>query len=44
MKDRIDNLNHEYSSPIEVEHRQDAITNGEDFRIGLGQTTLIEED
>ena len=44
MKDRIDNLNHEYISPIEVEDRQDAIMNREDFRTGLGQTTHTEED
>ena len=44
MKDRIDSLNHEYTSPIEVEHRQDAIMNREDFRTGLGQTTHTEED
>ena len=44
MKDRTDSLNHEYISPIEVEDRQDAITNKEDFRTGLGQTTHTEED
>ena len=44
MKDRIDNLNHEYTSPIEVEDRQDAIMNREDSRTGLGQTTHTEED
>ena len=43
MKDRIDSLNHEFTSPIEVEDRQDAITNREDFRTGLGQTTHKEE-
>ena len=44
MKDRIDNLNHKYISPIQVEARQDAIMNREDFRTGLGQTTHTEED
>ena len=44
MKDRIDNLNHEYISLIEVEDRQDAIMNREDLRTGLGQTTCTEED
>ena len=42
--DRIDSLNHEFISPIEVEDRQDTITNREDFRTGLGQTTHTEED
>ena len=36
QKDRIDSLNHEFTSPIEVEDRQDTITNIEDFRTGLG--------
>ena len=40
---RIDSLNHEYISPIEVKDSQDTITN-RDFRIGLGQTTCTEED
>ena len=44
MKDRIDSLNHKYTSPIEVEHRQDTIMNREDFRTDLGQTTCTEED
>ena len=44
MKDRIDNLNHEYISLIEVEDRQDTITNREDFRTDSGQTTHTEED
>ena len=44
MKDRIDNLSHEYISLIEAEVRLDAITNREDFRTGLGQTTHTEED
>ena len=44
MKDKIDSLNHEYTSPIEVEDRQDAITNWEDFRTGIGQTTHTEGD
>ena len=37
MKDRIDSLNQENTSAIEVEGRQDAIMNREDFRTGLGQ-------
>ena len=44
MKDRIDSLSHEYTSPIEVEDRQDAIMKREDFRTGLGQTTHREDD
>ena len=40
MKDRIDNFSHKYISLIEVEERQDAITNRED----LGQTICTEED
>ena len=44
MKDRIDSLNHEFTSPIEVEDRQDAITSREDIRTGLGQTMHTEED
>ena len=44
MKDRTDSLNHEFISPIEVEDRLDVITNKEDFRRGLGQTTHTEED
>ena len=44
MKDRIDSLNHEFISPIEVEDRQDATTNREDFRTDLVQTTHTEED
>ena len=44
MKDRIDNLSHKYISPIEAEVKQDAITNREDFRTGLGQTIHIKED
>ena len=43
MKDRIDSLNHKYTSPIEVEHRQDTIMNREDFRTDLDQTTCTEE-
>ena len=43
MKDKTDSLNHESISPIEVEDRQDALTNREDFRIGLGQIIHIEE-
>ena len=44
MKDIIDSLNDEFISPIEVEDRQDVITNREDFRTGLDQTTCTEED
>ena len=44
MKARIDSLNHKFFSPNEVEDKQDAITNREDFRTGLGQTTHTEED
>ena len=48
MKDKKDCSNHESIKPIEVEDRQDATMNREDFRIGLGQTTTgtihIEED
>ena len=39
MKDKTDSSNHESINQIEVEDRQDAITNREDFRTGLGQTT-----
>ena len=39
MKDKIDSLNHESISPTEVENKQDAVTNREDFLTGLGQTT-----
>ena len=38
MTDKIDSLNHEFIKPMEVEDKQDAITNSEVFRIGLGQT------
>ena len=45
---KTDSSNHEFISPIEVDDRQDAITNREDFRTGLGPTTIgtihIEED
>ena len=44
MKDKTDSLNHEYISPIEVEDRQDALMNREDFKTGLGQTIHTEED
>ena len=48
MKDKIDSSNHESIKPIEVEDRQGATMNREDFRKGLGQTTTgtihIEED
>ena len=44
MKDKTDSLNHEYISPIEVENRQDALTNIEDFKTGLGQTIHTQED
>ena len=42
--DRIDNLSHKYISLIEVEVRQDATMNREDFRTGLGHITCTEED
>ena len=38
MKGRTDSSNHESIKPIEVEERQDATMNREDFRTGLGQT------
>ena len=38
MKDKTDSSNCESINPIEVENRQDAITNREEFRTGLGQT------
>ena len=48
MKDKRDSSDHESTKPIEVEDRQDANINREDFRTGLGQTTTeaihIEED
>ena len=37
MKDRIDNLSHEYISLIEAEVRLDITTIREDFSKGLGQ-------
>ena len=43
MKDKTDSLNHESISLIEVEDRQDAIMNREDFSTGIGQTIHIEE-
>ena len=39
MKDKIDSLNCKSINTIEVEDRQDIITNRENFRTGLGQTT-----
>ena len=48
MKDKIDSSNCKSINPIEVEDRQDAITNREDFRTCLCQTTTgtihIKED
>ena len=48
MKDKTDSSNCDFINPIEVEDRQDAITNREAFKTGLGQTTTvtihIEED
>ena len=44
MKDKTNSINHEYSSPIEVGDRQDALMNREDFKTGLGQTIHTEED
>ena len=42
--DKTDSLNCEYISPVEVEDRQDALTNREDFKTGLGQTVHTEEN
>ena len=39
MKDKIDSSNHKSINTREVEDRQDVITNREDFRTSLGQTT-----
>ena len=44
MKDRIDNLSHEYFSLIEAEVRLDVIMIRENFRTGLGQIMHIEDD
>ena len=44
MKDRIDNLSHEYISLIEEEVRLDVTMIREDFRTGLDQTTCTEDD
>ena len=44
MRNKTDSLNCESISAIEVEDRQDAIMNREDFRTGLGQTIHIKED
>ena len=43
MKDRINNLSHEYISLIEAEVRQDTITIIEDFSTGLHQTMHTED-
>ena len=43
-KDKTGSLNCEYISPIDVEDRQDTLTNREDFKTGLGQTIHTEED
>ena len=43
-KDKTESLNCEYISPIEVEDMQDAVTNREDFKTGLGQTIHVKED
>ena len=46
--DKTDSSICESINPVEVEDRQDSITNREHFRAGLGQTTTgtihIEED
>ena len=39
MKAKTDNSNGEFVNPVETQDRQDAISNREDFRTGLGQTT-----
>ena len=39
MKDKTESSNCKFINPIEVEDRQDAITNREYFRTGLVQTT-----
>ena len=48
MKDKTDSSNHKFINLIEVEDRQDTMANREDFRTGLGQTTIgtihIEKD
>ena len=44
MKDKTNSLNCESIGPMEVKDRQDAITNREDFKTGLGQTIHIKED
>ena len=44
MKNRIDNLSHEYISLIEAEVRLHVTTIREYFRIGLDQTTHTEDD
>ena len=38
MKDKTDSSNCEYIKPIEVEDKQHAIMNREDFRTGIDQT------
>ena len=43
MKDRIDNLSHEYISLIEVEVRLDVTMIRENFRTGLDQTMHTED-
>ena len=44
MKDKIDNLSHEYISLIEVEIRLDVTMIKEDSKTGLDQTTHTEDD
>ena len=44
MKDRIDNLSHEYICLIEAEVRLDTAMIREDFRTGLDRTMHIEYD
>ena len=44
MKGKIDILNLEPISPIEIEDRQDVIMNRGDFKTDLGPTMHTEED
>ena len=44
MKDRIDNLSHEYISLIGAEVRLEVIMNRENLGTGLGQITCVEDD
>ena len=44
MNDRIDNSKLKCTNPIEAEVRLDVTTTREDFKIGLDQTMLTEDD